>query len=95
MDEAKFKLLVSFDILESEAFTEGIFDISFYHSINQKIQSAAIKNVFVLGIKCYLNQVMNDIWTNASVKTSRIQIGVKMESLVYLSATEVEISGSE
>ena len=50
-------------MLESKVFTEGIWDISFYHSINQKILSTAIKNIFALflGIKCYKNQAMNDI----------------------------------
>lgn len=36
---------------------------------------------------------MNDKWTHLSVKTFRIEGGVKLES--YVSETEVLISGSE
>ena len=70
------KLLFHFlDILETKRITEGILDIFSYHSINQKIVSTGIKkNIFAmfLGIKCDVNQAMNDISTNPSVKTLRI-----------------------
>ena len=48
-----------------------------------------------LGIKYYINQAMNDIWTKPSIKTFRIKIGMKLPSLVDVSVTEGEISGTE
>ena len=41
------KLLFPFlDILETKQITEGILDISSYHSVNHKIVSTVIKNPF-------------------------------------------------
>ena len=38
------------DILESKVFTERILDIFLYHSINQKILSLVIKNIYFLPV---------------------------------------------
>ena len=43
------------DTLEPEIFTEGVLDISFYHSINQKTLSTAIKKnpfLFLQALVC-------------------------------------------
>ena len=61
-------------LLETKKITEGILDISFYHSINQKILSRGIKKFEIsnfamfLGIKCDVIQAVNDISTKPSVK---------------------------
>ena len=48
MDKARFLFFLHFvDILEAKVFTEGILDISFYHSLNQKILSTAYKKPFL------------------------------------------------
>lgn len=47
--------------LESKVFTEGIIDISFfYHPMNHKVLSAAVRNQFdrVLGMKCCINHAV-------------------------------------
>ena len=44
-----------------------------------------------LGTKCYIIQAMDDICTNPSVNLFRIQIGIKLESLVHLCYSAVEI----
>lgn len=69
--------------------------ISFYDSINEKIPFTAFKKSLVLAIKLSINQAANDILPNPSVKTFRIKTEIKLESLVDVSDTEVEISGSE
>lgn len=38
---------------------------------------------------------MKDMWVEPSVKTFGIWIWLKLESLMYVHATEVEITGSE
>jgi len=45
-----------------------------------------------LGIKCYVNQAMDDKSTIPSVNICRIGLGIKLEKLVYVGATEVEIN---
>ena len=70
------KLLFQFlDMVEPKFFTQGILDISFYQSINQKILSTVIKKInfrLFLGIQFDINQAMNDILTNPCVKIFRI-----------------------
>ena len=44
-----------------------------------------------LGIKCYIIQAMNDICTNPSMKFFRMEIGIKLESLVHARYSAVEI----
>ena len=44
-----------------------------------------------LGIKCYIIQATNDICTNPSVNLFRIRIGIKLESLVHVRYSAVEI----
>ena len=68
MDKASQHFL---DILETKQIIEGILEISSYDSINQKILSTGIKKTIFsmfLGIKCDINQAVNDISTNPSVK---------------------------
>ena len=49
-----------------------------------------------LGIKCSINQAMNDIWTNPFCKSlQNIDRNETGKFGLYVSATEVEISGSE
>ena len=45
----------------------------------------------LFGIKCYIIQAMNDICTNPSVHLFRIWIGIKLESLVHVNYSTVEI----
>lgn len=51
-------------------------EMSFYHSINQKIYNKKIQFVMFLGAECYTN-----------VKSFRIKMGIKLESLAYVGAT--------
>ena len=44
-----------------------------------------------LGIKCYIIQAMNDICTNTTVNVFRIWIGIKLERLVHVDYSAVEI----
>jgi len=49
--------------------TEGFMDICFCYPVNQNILSIALKNIFTIlffGIKCYINQAMNNIFTYPS-----------------------------
>jgi len=49
-----------------QTVTEGILDSSLYISKYKQILTMFLR------IKCFMNQAMNDIWTNFSVKTFRI-----------------------
>jgi len=44
-------------------------DIYFCYPANQNILSIALKHIFAMffGIKCYINQARNNIFTNPSV----------------------------
>ena len=57
------------------------------------------KKIFAMffGIKCYIFQARNNIFTNPSVNVFIIWImlGTRLESLVYIGATEVESSDLE
>jgi len=66
-------------------------DIYFCYPVNQNIQPIALKTLF-FGIKCYINQARNNIFTNPSVNVFIILLGTRLESRVYIGATEVEIS---
>ena len=46
-------------------------------------------------IKCSINQAMNVTLTNSSVKTFKIQMQVKLEHLVNVTADDVRILSSE
>lgn len=45
-------------------------------------------------MKCSINQTVNDLRTKLPVKTFITEIGAKLESLVNVSAAEVEVSDS-
>lgn len=48
----------------------------------------------LVGIKYSINKTVNDLRTKLSVKTFKTKRGAKLESLVNVSAAEVEISCS-
>ena len=54
------------DILKHIAFTMGPLDMSFACSINHNM----LPGKYIWGKKCSINQVMNNLWRNPSVKRS-------------------------
>ena len=98
-DKARIKILISFC---SHIICTGIYTGNFGYLFlslqkSQNTVNSPKKSIFALflGVKCYINQDLNEISTIPCVNTCRMQLGIQLESLVYVSAAEVEISRSE